>query len=142
MDFSMKQALHFVVTIVVAVMIVSAFGNFLNMSSNSINQKNIDDSYFLRDTINQGIANKSEPVLEIQDIHLQKNLEGFNIDLLKGYATAHDSDENDISSQIEVAGNVDITIAGVYKVRYSVEDSVGRKTAYIKNVIVDEESEV
>lgn len=49
---------------------------------------------------------------------------GTDFDPLAG-VTALDEEEGDLTSKISVSGSVDTVIAGIYSLRYRVEDSFG-----------------
>lgn len=53
-------------------------------------------------------------------------------------ATAYDNYDKDITDNIEIENNIDITSAGNYQVIYSVVDSSGNKSSIIRKVIVKE----
>lgn len=136
MDFSLKQALGLIVAIVVCGLILFSFGNFLSASGNSMFAQTIQDESFFKSEINEEIKNKNGPKLLVDDIHLDVNSD-FSINDLIRFAHATDDIDGDISSSIKVFGNVDITIPGTYQVKFTVTNSLGLKTSYIKNVLVD-----
>lgn len=135
MDFSVKEALHFIVTWIVVFIMMVSLGQFIQAMGRQSENKSINDSVFIRESINQPVASGNEPVLYVDKIYLSKDQE-FNMDMLKNFARAIDYNGNDISENIQIRGSVDISVAGIYEVKFYVEDSSGRKTAYIKNVIV------
>lgn len=136
MDFSLKQASGFMIAIVVCAIIVIAFGTTLSQLGQNAEDHTISDDSFFKSTISDNIYGRQAPSITVNDIYLEAN-QDFNMDMLKTYATATDTVDGDVSSSIKVYGKVDITKEGIYPVKFVAENSVGLKTAYIKNVIVD-----
>lgn len=142
MDFSLSQGLRMAVTLVVIFVILIAFGNFLEATNSESEDKTIEDSMFNGDNINQSIAGRKEPTLEVANIYLKVGDTTLMDDEalrkhLKTYVTAKDCNGVDISSSTEVFGKLDINKVGKYPIRFVVTDSAGLKTSYIKYVIVN-----
>ncbi|MDU5262822.1 MAG: DUF5011 domain-containing protein, partial [Clostridium celatum] len=55
--------------------------------------------------------------------------------------TATDTEDKDITSKIVVTGEVDVNVAGVYELKYSVTDLDGNTTTVIRKVTVKAKSE-
>lgn len=132
MEFSLRQAMQLGITIVVGALILASVGNLLSLAENRTNLS-YDESYF-KSSINDTVLGENYPILEIQEIHLEKDASDYD---LKEFASAIDPTDGDITSHIEVYGAVDIHTVGVYKVRFSVVNSLGLKTTLIKSVIVN-----
>lgn len=58
----------------------------------------------------------------------------------KSGATATDDKDGDLTSKIEVSGNVDTKKAGTYKITYTVKDSSGNTATVIRTVTVKGET--
>ena len=70
---------------------------------------------------NQVLVSTEKPKLTITSTVIKKDAIFKPLD----YVTATDSKNQDISDNIEVFGNVDTSIKGIYDVRYTVRDSIG-----------------
>lgn len=136
MDFSLKQALGFMITLVVCGLMIYAFGTTLSGLGQDAEDNTIADSSFFKSTISKDVYGREAPEIEVQDIYLDLDQE-FQMDMLKAYATATDAVDGNVSASIKVYGKVDIATPGYYPVKFVAENNVGLKTAYIKNVIVD-----
>lgn len=136
MDYSLKQGLGVLVWVVSCGLIIIAFGTFISNTGTGFDSSTIKDSTFFKSDINDQIINASAPQLIVQEIHLSLN-QSFNLNDLVCYAVAQDSIDGDISSSIKVFGQVDINTPGTYSVKFSVTNTKGLKTSYIKNVLVD-----
>ncbi len=56
----------------------------------------------------------------------------------KGGVTASDPEDGDITSDIEVSGNLDLTTAGTYTLTYTVTDSGGEVSTVTRDVTIEE----
>lgn len=136
MDFSLKQAFGFMISLVVCGLMIFAFGTTLSSLGQDAEDNTISDSSFFKSEISKDIYGRKAPEITVQDIYLKVN-QDFQMDMLKSYASATDTVDGDVSSSITVYGKVDISKVGYYPVKFVAENKVGLKTAYIKNVIVD-----
>lgn len=137
MDFSLQQAMGFLISFVVCILIIFAFGSLISSTGmQSVDHTFADNSFFKSD-INEQILSSNHPVLTVDEIHLDLNQKDFVYANLKNKAHAMDPIDGDISNKILIKGEVDITEAGTYPVRFTVENSLGLKTSYIKKVLID-----
>lgn len=58
----------------------------------------------------------------------------------KNGATATDDKDGDLTSKIEVSGNVDTKKAGTYKITYTVKDSAGNVATAVRTITVKGET--
>lgn len=139
MEFSLREAFGACIMLVVAGILLSALGNFLEVSSNNV-VLDVGESFF-SSNVNKEIIGKDHPRLTVRNIKIDKGDERYGgvltPDLFVSYVTATDTRDGDVISSLEVAGSIDVNRKGSYKVRFTVENSLGLKTTYIKNVVVD-----
>lgn len=137
MDFSLKQGLGFLISLLVCAFLIFAFGSLLSTSGDQSSTHTIADDSFFKSEVNEQILSQAHPVITVEEIHLDVNQPSFTYDYLKTKAHAIDAVDGDISTAIQVKGVIDITKAGSYPIRFTVENSFGLKTSYIKCVLID-----
>lgn len=139
MDFSLKEAFATCIMLVVAGLLFSALGNFLEVSSRNV-VLDVGESFF-SSNVNNEIIGKDHPVLTVSNIKINKGDSRYGgdltPDLFRSYVTATDSRDGDVIDSLEVAGRINVNQKGTYRVRFTIENSLGLKTTYIKTVVVD-----
>lgn len=139
MDFSLEQAFGVAVVLVITAIGFIALGNFLEITENNL-VLDVGESFF-SSNVNDRIMGKEYPTLTISNIKINKGDTNFSGTLkpenFYPYVTATDRVDGDVKSSLKVSGEIDVNNKGTYKVRFSVENSVGLKTAYIKSVVVE-----
>lgn len=136
MDFSLTQAVGFITSIIVIVLCIFALGNYLSQESNQIDDHLVKDNDFESNDIFNSFEGRTVPTLEIEEIHLELG-KPVTLNELKRYVKANDTVEGDISDKVVVNGKLDFNQAGIYSIKFTVENNVGLKKSYIKNVLVD-----
>lgn len=76
--------------------------------------------------------NNAVPVINAEDLTVNA---GEKVDLLSG-VKAVDTCGNDISDKVKIIGKVDINVEGIYEIKYTVTDLIGRSTEKSVNVVV------
>ena len=154
MDFSLYQAFSIMITLTVSIMLLIALSKFLSVTSQQSEKATVMDSQLPVQTVNAAVMGTENPKLTVKS-SIKIKISAFNqnstqdefLDKIKEYSgcSAKDTDGNTIDSNkiILKLDNDDkdnykyfIQKGGVIRVKYSVEDSKGRKTSIIKNVIL------
>ena len=92
----------------------------------------------VRKTITVKVVSNDKPVISgAEDTTIKF---GSEFDKYAG-VTATDTEDKDITSKIVVTGEVDVNVAGVYELKYSVTDLDGNTTTVIRKVTVKAKSE-
>ena len=119
-----------------------------DLSSNitSVREDISDTEFNIKYTVEDSFSNKAEKIRHvtiIDDIPPVITLNGEEntiINVGQAYiekgAKANDAKDGDISSNIEIEGNVDISKAGEYSIKYTVKDSKGNEATKIRVVTV------
>ena len=126
---------------------VTAVDNYDGDISKSVKYKLTGDKLLL--SVTDSSNNRTEIVKKIKYIDSEKpliTLNGSNIIYINENetyeefgATAYDSCDGNISEKIKISNNVNINVAGTYKVDYIVKDSSGYETKVQRTVIVKNE---
>lgn len=154
MDFSLYQAFSIMITLTVSIMLLIALSKFLSVTSQQSEKATVMDSQLPVQTVNAAVMGTENPKLTVKS-SIKIKISAFNqnstqdefLAKIKEYSdcSAKDTDGNTIDSNkiILKLDNDDkdnykyfIQKGGVIRVKYSVEDSKGRKTSVIKNVIL------
>ncbi|MGN1346711.1 MAG: immunoglobulin-like domain-containing protein [Eubacteriales bacterium] len=80
----------------------------------------------------------SAPKIVLEDYLIYRKV-NEKYDISKNILSAVDNDQNDLTDQVQVDTNLDLTKPGIYEVHYRVSDASGRKGHSILTVIVEEE---
>lgn len=80
------------------------------------------------------VRSNNIPTIKAEDIYM---MAGYEFDILKG-VTATDKEDGDITSKIQVIGEVNTSLAGVYQITYLVEDSDRNQAKVSINVTVQQ----
>ena len=151
MDFSTEQAVRMMFVLATTAILLTGLGNILEASSQHMENVTIDETGMFATPVDIGNC----PDLKIEKLKIQKAKFGIaqNVSEEKAVAlirknsviTVADAEGNSIpSTSVKIAlEDVDTFKEvlssdddGVVAIKYSVEDSKGRKTAVIKNVIL------
>ncbi|HFL3266431.1 TPA: immunoglobulin-like domain-containing protein [Clostridioides difficile] len=108
-----------------------------------IHLKAIDKNGNVSKTIHHLINGKYDTnyIPVIKGVYTTRVQEGEKFDALKGI-TAYDVEDGDITSKIEIDGEVDINKNGKYILNYKVEDSQGNKREVRRYVLVHGDMEI
>ncbi|HBF3877526.1 TPA: DUF5011 domain-containing protein [Clostridioides difficile] len=108
-----------------------------------IHLKAIDKSGNVSKTIHHLINGKYDTnyIPVIKGVYTKRVQEGEKFDVLKGI-TAYDVEDGDITSKIEIDGEVDVNKNGKYMLIYKVEDSQGNKREVRRYVLVHGDMEI
>ncbi|HBH4034434.1 TPA: DUF5011 domain-containing protein [Clostridioides difficile] len=108
-----------------------------------IHLKAIDKNGNVSKTIHHLINGKYDTnyVPVIKGVYTTRVQEGEKFDALKGI-TAYDVEDGDITSKIEIDGEVDVNKNGKYILNYKVEDSQGNKREVRRYVLVHGDMEI
>lgn len=123
---------------------VSAYDDYDGDLSNEINYKLKNNKIYLK--VTDSSNNKTEIIKNIKYIDDEKptiTLNGAStiyLSLNSEYeelgAIAYDSCDGNITDEIKINGEVDVSVAGTYKILYKITDSLGNESKVIRNVIV------
>lgn len=108
-----------------------------------IHLKAIDKNGNVSKTIHHLINGKYDTnyIPVIKGVYTTRVQEGEKFDTLKGI-TAYDVEDGDITSKIEIDGEVDVNKNGKYMLNYKVEDSQGNKREVRRYVLVHGDMEI
>ena len=154
MEFSLEQGLRMAITVVCTCLLLGALGNILTNTTKHIDKSTIKDSALPANDVNKPITGTNSPTLYIKtNIKISCSVFSKNessssiLSKIKSRSncSAIDSSGNTIdSSKIKLKMdnedmknfNYYLKNGGVVRVKYYVEDSKGRKTSTIKNIIL------
>ena len=143
MDFSMSQAMGFIISTITVFGVIISLGVVLSGNGEGFNKAEIQDSSFFKSEINKPILNKTAPTLVIQNMRYYVGDKITPTTLKKHVKEANDVKDGDLRSKVKVLvktksdGTIDTSKIGKIKVQFSVENSVGLKTTLIKNIIIE-----
>lgn len=100
-------------------------GTYVSNSTHGVSINNIN--------VNASLIDADYPIIEVENQRVKQN-EVFNP---MEYVSASDTRYGDLTSSVNVVGEVDTSTKGVYEILYQVRNPLGLKSTKWINVIVD-----
>lgn len=155
MEFSVQQALSLLITILITSILLVGMGTVFSIMGTQGEKTTVTESKLPKQDINQSIIGSDAPTLILKK-NIKITTDKFDgcssldskLQIIKNNSncSAVDYEGNSISSdeiKLELDNDDTPTLnryiqkGGVIRVKYSVEDSKGRKTSIIKNIILN-----
>lgn len=143
MQFSLHKALELTIAVLAFALLFYSFSTFIGTTEAKMESTTVEDSYFPNDM--GAVSGTSNPTLTInENIRINTaELKGKNeagvISVIRDKSGV--SAATDIKLQFGTMDHFDTLIehGGVITARFSIENSNGRKTALLRNIIVEKE---
>lgn len=132
MDNSIKISVPIITAVIVFTICIGMFTGWFE-SNKTFMQSSLNVGAKTQLNVNAGLLGKKYPKIEGNNIRIKKGKE-LNI---KEHIKAVDEVDGDITTNMNVYGNVDINNKGIYKVRCVVRNSMGLKTVRYIQIAVD-----
>lgn len=132
MHVTTEESSHLIITILTLVLCITFFlgaivvvGTYTSNSTQGVSTNNIN--------VNASLIDADYPIIIVENQRVKQN-EVFDP---MEYVSASDTKYGDLTSSVNVVGEVDTSTKGVYEILYQVRNPLGLKSTKWINVIVD-----